>query len=247
MIAAARTGGETLSGMRFEAASHVGRKRKRNEDRYLALRQADASLLLVVADGMGGVPGGEEAASLAIAAYRESANRETLTQARLTQPALDAQQKILRYGKLFGMDGMGTTLTAALLQKDILCWVHIGDSRLYRFRAGRLEQLTRDHRFLDGMIRDRAITPEEAKYHPLGSLLDQCLGCPDPDPEEGRSELEAGDSVLLCTDGLSDELDAGAMEMLLANSGDTAAKACALLDAALAAGGRDNITFILAE
>lgn len=234
-------------GMRFEAVSHVGWKRKHNEDRCLGLRQNDGSLLLVVADGMGGMPGGEEAASLAVDAYRKSAGGRTITESLLKRPALDAQRDILRLGRSSGMEGMGTTLTAALVRNDGLCWVHIGDSRLYRFSAGRLEQLTQDHRFLSSMIRDGDISLEEARRHPLRNLLDQCLGCPEPEFENGRSELLAGDSVLLCTDGLCDELDAEAMEMLLAKNGSAAGKASALLEAALAAGGRDNITIILAE
>lgn len=230
-----------------ESLTSLGLKRNKNEDRLFSLMQDDGSLLIAVADGMGGVTGGAEAASIATSAFKVNSRLELISREKLKGIALEAHQKILDYGlRNQGMSGMGTTLTAALIKEKLMYWTHIGDSRLYRFHCGHLKRLTTDHRFLESMIRDGDMTLEEAKQHPFRSILEQCLGCPDINFECGSTQLALGDFVLLCTDGLHDELEDAIIEKILTDEHtDVYAKATELMESALANGGRDNITLIL--
>ena len=232
--------------MKFYGATHAGMRRKNNEDRYLARIQGDGSLLLAVADGMGGMPGGEQASANVIARYRDVSAKTLITPELLRDTLMDAHDDIVALGRACkGKEGMGTTLTAALVTQDAVYWVHVGDSRLYRIRGGKLERLTTDHRFLESMIQDGDITPEEARNHPLKSMLDQCVGCPEIEPDYGNAKLESNDGFLLCTDGLHDELSSQAMEEALQKPADAHGKVSALIEAALEAGGRDNVTVIV--
>ncbi|MDL2216959.1 protein phosphatase 2C domain-containing protein [Desulfovibrio sp. OttesenSCG-928-M14] len=230
----------------FEAMTHIGNKRKSNEDRYFVREQADGSLLMAVADGVGGMPGGEKAAELAMSAVAAADFGESVTQARLLQLVMNAHASIVRYSDAHPrLEGMGTTLTAAVVRENAVSWVHVGDSRLYIQHSGTLRQLTTDHRFLSSMVEDGDITAEEALNHPLRNMLDQCLGCSSIEPEQGSAALEPGDRLLLCTDGLYGEVPLESVESIL--SADIAAnqKATQLLAAALNAGGTDNVTFIV--
>ena len=234
--------------MRFSAASHLGNKRKNNEDRYFARQQDDGSLLLAVADGMGGAPGGELAASLAIAAFNEISREALLSPSQLARIAMSGHKAIVDHASSHApMKGMGTTLTAALVQEEQVSWVHIGDSRLYRLHKKDLRQLTSDHRFLRRILIDREPTREELRRHPLGNMLDQCLGGPDIELELGTESFFSGDCLLLCTDGLHDELSPEIVTRLLAKDATPTEKVGTLVEAALVAGGRDNITVIVAE
>lgn len=120
----------------FNAASHVGHKRAANEDSWFARRQDDGALLLAVADGMGGAPGGDQASALAVAAFAATETGDALLPHDLPRLAMAGHKAILdRAASDSGMKGMGTTLTAALVRKAELSWVHIGDSRLYTFAS----------------------------------------------------------------------------------------------------------------
>ena len=234
--------------MRFSAASHLGHKRKNNEDNYFAQQQEDGSLLLAVADGMGGEPGGAEASAFAIAAFSAVDAKTSLSPPQLTRLAMDGHKAILEHVKENAdMKGMGTTLTAALIQGDQFSWVHIGDSRLYRLHNGELRQITRDHRLLWNLVKDRKPDPEELRHHPLWNMLDQCLGGQDIELEIGNDRFLPGDCLLLCTDGLHDELALKTIALLLTQEASPAEKAESLVKAALDAGGRDNVTVIVAE
>lgn len=233
--------------MCFKAESHLGLRRNKNEDRYLARIQGDGSLLLAVADGMGGAPGGEKAADMAIAAYKDRSNKEIVTPELLGSSLWAAHNAIVEYGKLHKtMEGMGTTLTAALVYDDRVCWAHIGDSRLYVLKSGKLIQLTTDHRFLESLTKDGCMTQEQARRHPLKNILEQCLGCPEIDPEHGSASIEQSDVLMLCTDGLHDELSPRDIENILDTDARVDSKVESLVSAALSTGGNDNITIILA-
>uniref|UniRef100_I2PWZ2 Serine/threonine protein phosphatase n=1 Tax=Desulfovibrio sp. U5L TaxID=596152 RepID=I2PWZ2_9BACT len=232
----------------FKAASHVGLRRKKNEDRYLAKVQADGSLLLAVADGMGGSAGGEKAATEAIATYSHRSDKEIITPQILNTTLLAAHDAIVEYGKLHKiLKGMGTTLTAALVRDAMVYWAHIGDSRLYMLKSGKLAQLTTDHRFLESLTKDGFITLEQANRHPFKNVLDQCLGCPEIDPEIGNAKIKRGDVLMLCTDGLHDDISSTDIERILKMELSLENKVGKLMSAALEAGGKDNITIVLAE
>lgn len=231
----------------FKAASHFGLRRKINEDKYLAKIQIDGSLLLVVADGMGGAAGGEKAATEAIAAYSDRSNRECITPDLLRNTLFIAHNAIAEYVMLHkDLEGMGTTLTAALVRDGMIYWAHVGDSRLYVVKNGKLKQLTTDHRFMDCLIKDGYITLKQTKKHPLKNVLDQCLGCPEINPEYGSVRYSKDSLVLICTDGLSDEVSNDNIERILNMKVDVETKGELLMSAALISGGRDNVTFVLA-
>lgn len=147
----------------------------------------------------------------------------------------------------YALEGMGTTVTGALFDGHRLALAHIGDSRAYLLRDGQLEQLTHDHSWVQSLVDDGKITPAEAAYHPHRSLLLKVLnGQPANDPDLTTLELRAGDRLLFCSDGLSGMVDDDEIAQL-AGGPDLDAAVAALVDAALAAGGIDNITVLLAQ
>ena len=176
--------------LQFKAQTHTGNKRQSNEDRYFVREQADGSLLMAVADGVGGMPGGEKAAELAMEAIAAAGLEERLSPERLYQLATSAHDSIVRYAAAHPrLEGMGTTLTAAVVRENAVFLVHVGDSRLYIQHSATLRQLTTDHRFLSSMIEDGDITAEEAMNHPLRNMLDQFLGCPSIERAQGNVVL----------------------------------------------------------
>lgn len=147
----------------------------------------------------------------------------------------------------YALEGMGTTVTGALFDGQRLALAHIGDSRAYLLRDGRLEQLTHDHSWVQSLVDDGKITAQEAAYHPHRSLLLKVLnGQPANEPDLTTVELRAGDRVLFCSDGLSGMVDDAVIAALAAQP-DLEAAVSDLVDAALDAGGIDNITVLLAE
>ena len=228
--------------------SHVGKVRARNEDAYFVPQKMDEPLLVIVADGMGGMPEGALASSLAANCFSSSAYGPVKTPEQLRERALqanaDIRSQIVHTPQL---EGMGTTLTAVLILEGSAYWVHVGDSRLYLQRGNVLTQLTTDHRFIQTLIDHGDITKEEAATHRLRHILDQCLGCPGIEIEQGNIPLSHGDILLLCTDGLYEELAPTAIQSTLAMAAPTEQKAISLLNLALKAGGRDNVTLVVIE
>ena len=147
----------------------------------------------------------------------------------------------------YALEGMGTTVTGAVFDGQRIGLVHIGDSRAYLLRAGHLERLTHDHSWVQSLVDDGKISPDEAAYHPHRSLLLKVLnGQPANDPDLTTVELQAGDRLLFCSDGLCGLVDDPHIGELAAHP-DLEVAVTDLVDAALAAGGIDNITVILAE
>jgi len=146
--------------------------------------------------------------------------------------------------------GMGTTLSVLAIngRHDGALLAHIGDSRLYRWRDGRLDQLTRDHTWVQEHIDAGVLTPEQARNHPFASVLTRVLGTTSTAaPDIERIPVEPGDLFLLCSDGLTGMLDEEAIAAILAADLPLADIARLLIDAANAAGGGDNITVVLAR
>lgn len=221
----------------------TGRQRPANEDSLLA-----RSPLFAVADGMGGAQAGEVASRMAVDVLQEGIGEGTGTVAeRLTDRVATANTRIFERARTDqGSAGMGTTLTAAYVDTDELVVVHVGDSRLYRYRDASLERLTDDHSLVEELVRQGRLTPEEAAEHPQRSIITRALG---PESEVAiDSEVLAvqdDDLFLLCSDGLTTMVGDDGIADLLADDGTLAEKASALVDAANAAGGRDNITVLL--
>ncbi|MDH3271452.1 MAG: protein phosphatase 2C domain-containing protein [Gemmatimonadota bacterium] len=236
--------------------THVGQVRRRNEDWVEVVPELGVA---VVADGMGGHPGGDVASRLAadttarvlseaIEAERGEQGFSERLREVMSGAVLSAHEAIRARGTVEReLDGMGTTLTAMVINLESGAWVigHVGDSRAYRLRGGTLEQLTRDDTWVQDQI-DRGGMPEEsARLSPYAHLLTQCVGLEDPPtPQLLAGVAQAGDAFLLCTDGLVGMITDNQIERLLGEAHDAPGTDSldVLLEAANRAGGQDNIT-----
>ena len=220
-----------------------GRKRRRNEDSFVI-----DPPLFAVADGMGGAQAGEVASRLAAAAFREFHDADDLDpEERLVAIIQEANRRI--YQRAEGdaeVSGMGTTITAALVAGDGLVIGHVGDSRAYRLRDGRFEQLTDDHSLVADLVRSGRLTPEEADVHPQRSVITRALGTdPHVDVDTFAVPAEREDLFLLCSDGLNTMVDDEEIRDLLTRAADLDQAGKGLVKAANKAGGEDNITVVL--
>jgi PPM family protein phosphatase len=227
------------------AESNVGRKRRHNEDNFVA-----APPVFAVADGMGGAQAGEVASGLAAETVRETEFDPSVTGRERVVALIKAAN--LRVHERAAVDasasGMGTTMTVAMLQPDgMLAIGHVGDSRAYRLRDGELEQLTDDHSLVGELVRRGELTPQEAAIHPQRSVITRALGTePDVDVDAFTVETRDGDIFLLCSDGLTTMIDAETIAAILRRNGtELDAATRALIKAANDRGGDDNITAIL--
>lgn len=229
---------------RYVALTDTGLRRTDNEDSGFASKN-----LLVIADGMGGAAAGEVASSEAMHVIRKL-DRD------LEGDAIEALAGAVsrandRLGELIeedpAIEGMGTTLDALLWDGKKFAMAHIGDSRAYRLRSGKLTQISDDHTFVQSLVDEGRLTPDEARHHPHRSLiLRALLGRDDNDPDISTVEVKLGDRYLLCSDGLSDMVDDNVIEATLgAETIDFAATE--LIRLALEGGGYDNVTVVIAE
>jgi PPM family protein phosphatase len=246
-------------------ASDVGRKRNHNEDAFLLLPEEQ---LWCVADGMGGHASGEVAARIAVEEmaefFRLTGRDDEATWPFKLEPARSQDENRLLTGvKLANLriheraqldprlHGMGTTLVAASFPREAhhVLVGHVGDSRAYLVRGGAIRQLTEDHSLLNDYRKTRALSPEEIEAFPHKNVIVRALGMkPQVEIDVVREELVAGDVVLLCSDGLSGMVpDARIAELVRGAHGDLKRAASALVDAANAAGGGDNITCVLVQ
>ncbi|MCK9259709.1 MAG: protein phosphatase 2C domain-containing protein [Azoarcus sp.] len=242
------------SGFEYAGLSHVGRVRSRNEDSICI--DADNGWL-VLADGMGGYQGGDVASALSVRAVLDRLQRcpdaaghgVAAMESALCEGLNDANEAILQAGAAnAGLSGMGATMVAAWVTGKYLVHAHVGDSRLYRLRPGRLEQLTCDHTVLQAQVDAGLIDPVEAAQMPVRGLLTRGLGvAPTVAVDVGAHELVDQDRFMLCSDGLTDMIDAREIARLLGASGPVSELAQGLVDAALARGGRDNVSVIIAR
>src|SRR4051794_38824969 len=220
----------------------VGRQRHTNEDNLY-----DAPPLFAVADGMGGAQAGEVASEMAIGEVVAERDSEAAAEDQLEQIAKAANRKIWdRAQSDTRHAGMGTTLTAAMVDGQSVAVGHVGDSRLYLYRDGQIERMTRDHSLVEEFVRQGKLTPEQAEKHPQRSVITRALG-PEHSVEVDTFRIPArdGDVFLLCSDGLSGMVSDSDMAAILGRGGDLEGMARALVDAANDNGGRDNITAVL--
>jgi PPM family protein phosphatase len=217
-----------------------GRRRRRNEDAYVVQPP-----LFAVADGMGGAQAGEIAARIAAGVLRESSAGDPIVD--LIQEANRQVYEAAASDEAHA--GMGTTMTAALVEGDTVRIGHVGDSRAYRVHDGKLEQLTDDHSLVAELVRSGKLSQEEAETHPQRSVITRVLGTdPDVDVDTFTVEAKPGDIFMLCSDGLSSMVDDESMLRLVERNRSNLDKAArALVDAANKGGGEDNITVILFE
>jgi PPM family protein phosphatase len=200
--------------------------------------------LFAVADGMGGAQAGEIASKLAASAVRSS------DPGRLEDLIQEANRRVhQRSVEDATASGMGTTLTVAEIVGERVTIGHVGDSRAYLVRDGRLEQLTEDHSLVGELVRSGKLTPEEAESHPQRSVITRALGTdPDVDVDTFAVEPQPGDLFLLCSDGLTTMVDDRTIERLVEEKrGDLDGLVNALIRAANKGGGEDNITVVAFE
>jgi serine/threonine protein phosphatase PrpC len=231
-----------VSSVATGAVSHVGAVRRQNEDAFSA--RADLGLW-IVADGMGGPAAGEVASTLVISEVeaRIAAGEGLVDAIRAAHGAILAAP-----GEGRGTAGMGSTVVALRLRVDSYEVAWVGDSRAYLFREGRLHQLTRDHSLVQEMLDRSEITPAQARRHPQRNIITQALGglgtaTPVPDRVSGVAHKD--DVFLLCSDGLNGELGEVQIKTLLSDAEGPEHTAQQLVEAALSAGGRDNITAVV--
>ncbi|MBS1846404.1 MAG: Stp1/IreP family PP2C-type Ser/Thr phosphatase [Actinobacteria bacterium] len=223
-------------------ATDTGRQRSANEDSVFV-----RAPLFVIADGMGGARAGEVASKTVVEAFDrplpeaspERVLKETIEGANRTVYSLAREDP--------NLSGMGTTTTAAILDADSdeVAIGHVGDSRAYRLRRGKLERLTRDHSLVEEMRRKGQLTESQAEDHPQRSIITRSVG-PEPEVEVDLQTVpaQAGDIFLLCSDGLTTMLDDEHVERLLNRATSMPNAVRALVDEANRAGGRDNISVI---
>jgi protein phosphatase len=231
---------------RYAARSEIGRVRRNNEDAGYA-----SSNLLVVADGMGGHEAGELASAATVASVVAATE-----QSRAADEVLDLlADAVITSGEHIAdvvaanrdLTGMGTTLTALALRGDRIAIAHVGDSRAYVYRAGELQQMTKDHTFVQTLVDSGEISKEQAAVHPRRNLMMRAIdGIHAVDVDLSIREAHLGDRFLICSDGLCGVIDESTIAECLA-ADDLTRAVTELIDAAMRKGGPDNITVVVAD
>jgi len=230
--------------MRYAARSDVGLRREGNEDSLYA-----GPRLLAIADGMGGHAAGEVASAVAIAALapldEDAPGDDVLDTLRRAVDAANVHLRDMVAGDS-ALEGMGTTLTALLSSGTRLGLAHVGDSRAYLLRDGKLSQITNDHTLVQALVDEGRISEEEADHHPQRSVILRVLDAGKVDLDLSVREARAGDRYLICSDGLTDVVSEATIRdgLLLP---DPQAAVDRLVDLALRGGGPDNISCIVAD
>jgi len=227
--------------------SRKGLNHRKNDDRFL-IKPLDAeNLLLAVSDGMGGHPAGDVAAEDIIKCLG-SIDSDTTDKAALLTTAIHRADGVIRnrVSKVPLFEGMGATVTTAIIGNGQVWWGHIGDSRMYLLRGEVMRQMTRDHSFLQDLIDSGDVTEEEAANHPMSDVLDQCVGCIDAGTDSGMFAVIPGDIILLCTDGLYRTVPDAEIATILSSSASIAARAERLLESSWKSGSIDDTTVVVA-
>ena len=247
--------------MKIYGKSDTGVRRFVNQDRFQIRQFGDDLALCAVFDGMGGANGGEQASSAAMHAFDNCITGELIeaTQTGKVITASDAEKllykaaqtanaEIYKKGEDPSLEGMGTTVIAALILRDDIVALNIGDSRLYEVSRGTLRQVSKDNSYVQYLIDIGRITKEEAATHPKKNIITKCLGTEDEVEPDIYRIGEIPDKLLFCSDGLTNALSEGQIYDTLNDFDRTPyEKVSSLIDAANSAGGPDNITVILAE
>lgn len=233
------------------ARTHVGLVRSSNQDRFL-LDEQEGGLLCAVADGMGGHAGGERASGVALSVFAEEVAKGWKEgddiPSLLAEAARRAHEAVREEG---GSDpelrGMGTTLVGVMLEETADgSFLNVGDSRLYLYRNGELRRISRDHSLVADLVAKGEITEEEAATHPRRNVLTMALGIDHTfAPQAGPLPVEPGDLLLLASDGLHGMISDRDIARILAADWSLEARCNSLIEAALDAGGRDNVTVLL--
>ncbi len=245
------------AGVEVASLSDVGCQRENNEDSFSYWESPDDTFarlgrLAIVADGMGGCEGGQFASRIAVESVEQiySSSADPDPQQRLLQGFREAHVRIQQRARENpGLNGMGTTLTAFALVGNQFYYAHIGDSRLYLLRAGKLHLVTHDHSLVSRLVETGIIRAEDADNHPQKHVLTAAVGIAEenqPDSPDAPVPLEKSDVLLLCTDGLWGQVSDPELEQVLASQSPL--DSCrTLVQLAKDRGGPDNITLQIAR
>jgi protein phosphatase len=239
-----RPGAELV--LSWAARTDTGRRRAVNEDSAVT-----GFPVFAVADGMGGHAAGDRASAIVVERLGHERGAAFLDLKRLERAIVDAAHEIDVLGD-DTPDGVGTTLAGAALVLDdgepVFAVFNIGDSRVYLFEHNELAQLTVDHSVVQELVDAGVISRGEAERHPESNVITRAIGFhDDPDPDVWAIPVRAGMRLLLCSDGLTKEIDDDRIRLHLAAGMPPGETAAALVDAALAAGGRDNVTVVVVD
>ncbi len=231
------------------AHTHIGLVGKSNEDRYLIKKLDGGMIMLAVADGLGGEVAGDFAAELTRAMLAGIQDLQGMHEIELLSSIIKETDLAIREKAENDSDleAMGSTLVCVLLRDGMIQWAHVGDSRLYLFRDGKLIQMTEDQTLARFLINVGEITPEQALTHYSKNVMDQYMGCGICEPETGKTELVKNDLLMLTTDGLHKLVSEEKLITILNSPASLEARAESAVRHALEAGGKDNITIIAAE
>lgn len=239
--------------MKVFAGTDIGKAREMNQDYYYVSRNSDEVKLCVLADGMGGYTGGEVASKLAVMSLKSyiynNYSKTKLETDSIINLLKDATQyaNMIVYEKtkeISVLEEMGTTLEVVLIVENKIYISHIGDSRIYKIRNGKMKQLTKDHSYVEKLINDGTITRDEAKNHPQKNMLTKALGCTAfVEPDLLVEKIQENDIILICSDGLTNMVPDEEIVKIIKQNPEAPNKN--LIEAANKAGGSDNITVIV--
>ncbi len=239
--------------MKTFSMTDVGRGRDMNQD-YLFMSETPVGKLpnlFLVADGMGGHKAGEYASSTAVDTIVQAVEKDESGKAvsTLKKAITEANQKLLRESIVdIDKEGMGTTIVAATIIGKKLIAANVGDSRLYVINEGGITQVTRDHSYVEEMVRSGRLKRADARNHPYKNKITRAVGVfPALEIDFFEVELEEGDMILLCTDGLTNMVEEEDIKRIVLGQRDIVEKVTTLIDEANRNGGKDNITAVLVE
>jgi PPM family protein phosphatase len=235
------------------ARTDVGMIRSGNEDNFAVHANGDRGLF-IVADGMGGHAAGEVASEMAVQIIERELqsiqNLDDRTVAETVAEALRKANRNIHDRTITEVDkqGMGTTASVLLISRLKYMIGQVGDSRVYRLRDGALQQLTKDHSYVQEQVDAGFLTPEQARYHPYSNVITRCVGAsPEVEPDIYAGEAKVGDLFLVASDGLTGMVDDRRLQMLLMSRAEPERKVHALISEANGRGGLDNITAIVVQ
>lgn len=239
--------------MKTFSMTDTGRRRDINQDYMFTSETAVGKLpnLFIVADGMGGHKAGEYASKTAVETIVEyiEENDSGLLVASMKKAIGEANKRVLKEAIIdVEKEGMGTTIVAATIKGDKLIVANVGDSRLYIVNESSITQLTTDHSLVEEMIRSGKIDRRDARNHPDKNKITRAVGVfPKVDVDFFEAKIERGDTILLCTDGLTNMIEDEEIKRIILGQRDIVEKTTTLIETANKNGGTDNITALLIE
>ena len=238
--------------MKTFSMTDIGRKREINQDYVFATDETIGNLpnLLVVADGMGGHRAGDFASRFTVEVLAEEVqnSKETHPEQILGNAIQTANERLMEEAaKDSRLEGMGTTLVAATILDHVLYFANVGDSRLYLINK-EIRQLSKDHSMVEEMVRLGGLTEEEAKHHPDKNIITRAMGVKDKvEPDFFEYRLKGGDTILMCSDGLTNMVDDDEIFQIVKSARDIVEAVETLIQRANENGGSDNICIVLAQ